>query len=430
MRFLLLTLLILGWAPATWADGRFALVIGNGDYESAGRLANPVNDATDMARALEQVGYAVSLHLNADHLSMSQALRSFRRDSAGAEHAIIYFAGHGVAPTGTSYVLPTDARVTRPEDLEIEAIDVDALTAHVAHASELGLIILDACRDTPMLAQMIQQNPTRSLSRGLTRAQPRGGTLIAYATEAGAVAADGDQRNSPYTAALIETLNEPSLEVGFFFRKVRDRVLTATAGAQRPDHYSALPAKQIFLNQTVPQPAALPGASTRLGPSNLHIAISEPVIDMHATLPDDETVRTNFENWRTKSYYGAFAASTDGAYWWAAGYNTVEAAEDKVLRGCGAVCFIVATLRPSRPAPYGSVPLSQINQGHLAKFRTERGAAAFAVAPNGHAGWAYNFATIAEAEVRALEECRSVAKQKSETLTDLDTCIVVERVAP
>ena len=54
------------------------------------------------------------------------------------------------------------------------------------------------------------------------------GTLIAYATAPGKVAYDGVGNNSPFSAALAEWIDEPGLEIGLMFRRVRQEVVEAT----------------------------------------------------------------------------------------------------------------------------------------------------------------------------------------------------------
>ena len=85
----------------------------------------------------------------------------------------------------------------------------------------------------------------RSIGRGLARVEPSG-ILVAYAARAGQQAEDGTSGNSPFAAALAATLQEPGLEVGKLFRKVRDRVLLATNGRQEPFTYGSLPAEDYY----------------------------------------------------------------------------------------------------------------------------------------------------------------------------------------
>ena len=82
--------------------------------------------------------------------------------------------------------------------------------------------------------------------------------LVAYAAAEGTVAEDGRGRNSPYTAALLEHLEQP-LEIGALFRRVRAQVLTATDGRQRPHEYQSLLREHYLSGASGAVPAPLAG---------------------------------------------------------------------------------------------------------------------------------------------------------------------------
>ncbi|HLW93318.1 MAG TPA: caspase family protein [Roseiarcus sp.] len=86
------------WAQSSpsFADKRIALVIGNSHYKNTPALTNPVNDASDVAQALTAIGFEVSLKLDAGKRDVDQALAQFARDSARADAALFYYAGHGM----------------------------------------------------------------------------------------------------------------------------------------------------------------------------------------------------------------------------------------------------------------------------------------------------------------------------------------------
>ena len=108
-------------------------------------------------------------------------------------------------------------------------------------------MILDACRENPFAVSMQRAGATRSIGRGLARVEPSGETLVAYAAKEGTVASDGSGRNSPYTEALLRYLEDPGLEVGLLFRRVRDAVLASTGGRQEPFTYgSFVQQKHLF----------------------------------------------------------------------------------------------------------------------------------------------------------------------------------------
>ncbi|TXT41835.1 MAG: peptidase C14 caspase catalytic subunit p20 [Spirochaetes bacterium] len=81
---------------------RYALVIGNSAY-AVGPLRNPVNDATDMAGALQKMGFSVALGLDASKKTMYQLIEQFGKDLRGAEIALFYYSGHGVQAEGQNY---------------------------------------------------------------------------------------------------------------------------------------------------------------------------------------------------------------------------------------------------------------------------------------------------------------------------------------
>ena len=234
------------WPAAAGAE-RVALVIGNGAYEHVQRLPNPGNDATDVGAAFEGMGYAVTRLDDAGFDALRRGLLDFTRAASAAEVAVVFYAGHGIEVDGRNFLVPVDARLQSDRDVEYEAVPLSLVTRAVGGARRLGLVVLDACRDNPFVVKLADAGATRSIGRGLARVAPSGGTLVAYAAEDGKTAADGAGRNSPYTGALLRYLEEPGLEVGRLFRKVRAEVERTTGGAQTPIEYGKLPDADIYL---------------------------------------------------------------------------------------------------------------------------------------------------------------------------------------
>ncbi len=259
-----LVLLVLVCCPGLAAAAeRVALVIGNAAYERAPALANPANDAAEIAAALEEVGFETATLLDADFETLRRGLDRFRRRAAEAEIAVLYFAGHGMEWRQRNYLMPVDADVTAPGDIPFHAMPLDFFRRTVRPASRLSVVILDACRNNPFAERMIAEAGTRSadlgLGRGLTLVTGiDDNEIVAYAARAGTVAADGAGRNSPYAEALAAALRTPGLEIGKLFRQVRDDVLAKTAGRQEPAHYASLSAADLFLRPPEPGPAPDP----------------------------------------------------------------------------------------------------------------------------------------------------------------------------
>ena len=255
-------LAVLGLALALIAPGgpaqaqpdlkRVALVIGNAAYANAPQLANPRNDARAMATSLRNLGFIVEEGIDLDTAGMYGAVRAFGALAETADVALVFYAGHGIQVDGVNYMLPTDVSLTRERDLNYEGVPLELILSEVSQTKRLGVVILDACRDNPFAQDLARSmGPTRSalVGRGLARVEAApADTLVAFATRDGAVADDGDGVNSPYTTALLRHLQEPGVEIGQYFRKVRDSVLDSTNGRQEPFVYGSLSADQFYLN--------------------------------------------------------------------------------------------------------------------------------------------------------------------------------------
>lgn len=252
---LLLGLTIL--SNSAYAESRVALVIGNSAYKKVPALPNPQNDATDIAVVLKRLGFKVNKSLNLTYGAMRRALRDFGNQAIGADIALVYFAGHGIEVNRQNYLIPVDAALKTDLDVEFEAITLDLVMSAVRQAKGLRVVLLDACRNNPFATTIKPTSAKRSIGRGLARVEPSVGTLVSYAAKEGTTADDGKNRNSPYTSALLDHLEQPGLEVQFLFRKVRDKVLEQTGGRQEPFTYGSLPGRRIFLKPPEPETPGL-----------------------------------------------------------------------------------------------------------------------------------------------------------------------------
>lgn len=254
----LLVLIQMTALPQAHAEKRAALIIGNSAYTSIQRLPNPANDALAVAATLRSIGFQdveVAVDLTLDGLR--RAIRKFGEKAAKVDVAMFYYAGHGMELGGNNYLLPVDAKLKSDRDLDYEALTLDLVLRALEPAKRLRMVVLDACRDNPFAARMkMSGNVKRSVSRGLTRIEPSGDTLVAYAAKAGTVADDGRGKHSPYTSALLKHLGTPGLEISLLFRRVRDTVLDATDRQQEPFVYGSLGGDEIYLVPPAPKATA------------------------------------------------------------------------------------------------------------------------------------------------------------------------------
>lgn len=221
------------------AGNRIALVIGNSNYENTPALSNPVNDADDLAAALRRVGFDVDLERNLTKQGMEAAITRFSRKAQGADAALFYYAGHGMQYRGGNYLMPVDARLEDEFNLNFELTRLDDVLFGLERASGVKILILDSCRNNPLLDRLTRSTKSASrdllATRGLAKIDAARGMIVAYSTQPNQVAVDGAGRNSPFTSALVKYIGEPGLEVGTLFRRVAIDVNRVTQGRQLPE---------------------------------------------------------------------------------------------------------------------------------------------------------------------------------------------------
>ena len=224
--------LIFSIVPALWAQDKYALVIGNSNYTGITSLANPLNDANDMAAALAKLGFSVDKVLDGDMERMESAIQGLcrRLGASQGSFGFFFYAGHGVQSNGENYLIPVNAAGIQSESgLRLRSVSVQALLDDLSGAgNELNIIVLDACRDNPF-------GWNRGGSRGLTMARAPAGSIVMYATSVNGVASDGIGRNGLFTTQLLKNLETPGLAVQDVFNRTGQDVINASGGQQHPE---------------------------------------------------------------------------------------------------------------------------------------------------------------------------------------------------
>ncbi|MCC7045089.1 MAG: caspase family protein [Alphaproteobacteria bacterium] len=231
------------------AAKRVALVIGNSAYKEQ-PLKNPANDAKAMAAKLRQIGFQVIERQNATKTQMEKAIADFGEALSAGAVGLFYYAGHGLQASGRNFLVPVDATITSEQRVRLEALDVDVVLDQMdAAKSGVNLVILDACRNNPF------ERRFRAAGGGLAQINAQQGTLIAYATAPGRVAADGDGSNGLYTSKLLQHIGTPGMAVEEVFKRVRVDVSRETNADQTPWESSSLTGSFMFVDAPPPAPA-------------------------------------------------------------------------------------------------------------------------------------------------------------------------------
>lgn len=255
------------------AKRRHALVIGNARYAvAANALLNPGNDARLVAESLRKRSFDLTLLTDLTTPQMEGAVEEFAARAAGADLAMVYFAGHAVAVDDVNYLfgveLPVPLGEVRIRTAQQGSLSLKRVSQALRRAKvRARLLVLDACRT----------NLTRgAVPAGLVHAVPAGGELIAFSTQPGATAEDGfgsdGPRHSPYAYYFAQGLDAlpAATPVENFFKQLTGDVQVATSHRQIPHYASSLVGTVTFATladgQTPAVPGGKPGQAGR-GPS-------------------------------------------------------------------------------------------------------------------------------------------------------------------
>ncbi len=228
---------------ANASSKRYSLVIGNSRYKEISTLANSENDAKAINEALTKIGFDSTLLLNASEQELRKEIRSFSKKSESASISMIFYAGHGAQISGENYILPIDMDIPkRDADIQLSALKVDDLINSLK--SDVKIVFLDACRDNPALIKNLTKGRGKYRSglapiRNEISNGKEGGIFIAYATDSDSVALDGDEKNSPFTSAVLRHISKP-ISIDDMFSMVTKEVRLSTKGEQRPYKYASL----------------------------------------------------------------------------------------------------------------------------------------------------------------------------------------------
>jgi hypothetical protein len=210
---------------------KIALVIGVQNYSSVQPLRHSINDAKDIASTLEGKGFKVNLLLDPNsNKEIKDAINSYFKGLSKGTVGIIYYSGHATVYQGVNYLIPKNAFLENPGDLDDQCVKIDYVMTAINSFDNLNILILDACRTNSF--------PTfnRELFKGLTSIDAPRGSIILFAAQPGKVASDGIGRNGLFTSKLLDYIKDPSLDLSTILKKVKQDVFRESNGEQLPSY--------------------------------------------------------------------------------------------------------------------------------------------------------------------------------------------------
>jgi len=260
------------------ADRRVALVSGNSEYREIPALKNPDKDAEDVSKTFRLAGFDVFVARDLTKIDFEKQFRNYLAAADGADLAVVYYSGHGFQIGGENFLIPVDASLKNAADIEVQAVKLDDVLQQLRAKSKIQVIILDACRNNPFPRKdyWLRDQLIAAGGTGLAQVKSSLNTLIAFATEPGAVAYDGTGDLSPFSSAFSRRALAPNQEIRSVMAAVRRDVVEATAGKQVPWENSSLIDEVVLMRRT--NRPALPPVLEKVVPSGVGpVALDLPV---------------------------------------------------------------------------------------------------------------------------------------------------------
>ena len=118
-------LLLFSFANDATAAERVALVVGNGASDHTSRLANPTNDAADIADKPRDVGFEVIVGKDLRRDAIYDKVKRFSAASERADVSLFYYSGHRMQMDGKNYLVPVDAALAHKLDVTQRMVALD-----------------------------------------------------------------------------------------------------------------------------------------------------------------------------------------------------------------------------------------------------------------------------------------------------------------
>ena len=210
-------------AAAFSQEAKNALLIANGDYpKEIGPLVNPKPEAQALKKALESIGFSVTLVQDADLEEIDNALSAFEdKTKKDGGIAFFHYGGHAMQIDGTNYLIPAKTKVTA-KNIQYRCVNVNEMIASIQGST--NIVILDSCRNNPFPSEH-RGAATRGLAPVESKSTGKSKTMIVYSASDGNVARDG-----VFTPALIKYIVQKNKPFNEILLDVNEEVRKKTTG--------------------------------------------------------------------------------------------------------------------------------------------------------------------------------------------------------
>ena len=212
-----------------------ALLIANGEYgKDIGSLIQSVSEARNLKRALESIGFNVTLVENANRESMEDALLTFKEkcEKAGGI-SFFHYGGHAVQIDETLYLVPLNTQIKDAIQASVKCVNVTNVMKCIR--GDVNVMVFDTARDNPFPPENKGSSKMRVTGFGTSENRFPDSSIVVYSTESGSTAQDGI-----FTSILTQYITEKNVSLEDVLKKVSREVSKKTKGSQNPGVYSRM----------------------------------------------------------------------------------------------------------------------------------------------------------------------------------------------
>ncbi|MEZ5471342.1 MAG: caspase family protein [Marinicella sp.] len=227
---------------------RFALIIGNSNYQTVNPLPSAQNDAAGMRSALQRLGFEVITGTNLSKTETFEKVTQFTdlinsNNSKGLE-TVLYYSGLASYMNGVDYLLPVNNYLEFPEDLINEMIPLSEVVSQInkANPDGINIVITDTSRRNIFANEFRESDVPENQKFNIKN------TYFAFATNPKFPASDSieHQAHGLFTESILRYIFTSDLTIDQLFKLVRKDVMKATVGKQIVQTISTLNGDYYF----------------------------------------------------------------------------------------------------------------------------------------------------------------------------------------
>ncbi|MGB3874841.1 MAG: caspase family protein [Shinella zoogloeoides] len=238
------------------AADRVALVIGQANYRGVGSLPQATADTDAIVSTLEQLNFEATEVVDGTRSGLTEALAQFAERAAGAQVAVLYYSGYGIAMGQDNYLLPVDAPPSTDTRIRLEGIALQDVISTLAGA-KTKLVLVNTASNNPFLLAAKSATVEVQAANAFAAVGDAGPSL--FVSQAQTLASGADEL-SAYANGVIEALGQPDTDLATALVAMTAKI--EANGAGKVVHYGNVPAG-LHLNieidgsdLKVPDPAA------------------------------------------------------------------------------------------------------------------------------------------------------------------------------